>query len=322
MNKYYPLKFEPIYKDKIWGGNKIKTILGKDYDLPNCGESWELSGVEGNISIVANGPLKGESLIELVRKEPAQILGNKFAGRSDFPLLIKFLDANDDLSIQVHPNDELAKKKHNGSGKTEMWYIIDADPGAELISGFSEKIDKDIFLRKCEEGTILESLNKEEVSQGDTFFIPSGRIHSIGKGILLAEIQQTSDITYRVYDFDRKGTDGKPRELHIDEAAEALNFNLESSYRTSYDRESTDSTLVDSPFFTTRRMKGNNEFIRNLSEEDSFRIYIVISGKATFRWDEDSIPLTKGEVYLIPAVIKNFTIMGSNEFCGLEVFIR
>src|SRR3972149_1007896 len=199
MSHLYPLKFKPIFKDKIWGGDKIKTLLNKDFSpLPNCGESWEISGVQDEISVVSNGFLIGNNLQELIEIYMGDLVGDQVYQKYgiEFPLLIKFIDAHDDLSIQVHPNDKLAMQRHNAYGKTEMWYIIDADRGAKLISGFNTEVTKDAYIKHLENNTLNLILNYEEVKAGDVFFMPAGRVHAIGKGILLTEIQQTSDITY------------------------------------------------------------------------------------------------------------------------------
>jgi len=234
MSHLYPLKFKPIFKDKIWGGNKIKTLLNKDFSpLPNCGESWEISGVQDEISVVSNGFLIGNNLQELIEIYMGDLVGDQVYQKYgiEFPLLIKFIDAHDDLSIQVHPNDKLAMQRHNAYGKTEMWYIIDADRGAKLISGFNTEVTKDAYIKHLENNTLNLILNYEEVKAGDVFFMPAGRVHAIGKGILLTEIQQTSDITYRIYDYNRKGTDGKPRELHTSLALDAIDFKSYDNYR-------------------------------------------------------------------------------------------
>jgi len=225
MEGLYPLKFTPIYKDKIWGGNKIKSVLNKDFGgLPNCGESWELSGVDGNVSVVSNGYLAGNTLEELLEVYMGDLAGDEVYEHfgNEFPLLIKFIDANDDLSIQVHPNDEMAAERHNSYGKTEMWYVLQADKGSKLQSGFNQQVDQEKYLEKLEKTELTDILNFEEVTAGDVFFIPAGRVHAIGRGILLAEIQQTSDITYRIYDYDRRDDKGNPRELHTDLALDAI----------------------------------------------------------------------------------------------------
>ncbi|MBF6609278.1 MAG: class I mannose-6-phosphate isomerase, partial [Flavobacterium sp.] len=221
--KSYPMHFEPILKENIWGGHKLKSVLGKPAAVDNVGESWELSTVPGSVSIIANGAYESESLQHLIDRFPVEILGESVFKQfgNQFPLLFKFIDAKDDLSIQVHPSDELAKQRHNSFGKTEMWYILEADPGANLIIGFKGDASADQYLHHLENQSLPEILNQFPVLPGDVYFLETGTIHSIGAGILLAEIQQTSDITYRIYDFDRVGSDGKKRELHIDQAIDA-----------------------------------------------------------------------------------------------------
>jgi mannose-6-phosphate isomerase len=237
MSALYPLIFHTQYKDKIWGGQKIKTVLGKDYgDLPNCGETWEISGVKGNVSVVKNGSLAGKSLVELIQTYKEKLVGKKVFEKSgdEFPLLIKFIDANDDLSIQVHPDDALGMKRHNSLGKTEMWYVFEADKGAKLNSGFNQEMDKETYLKHLNDKSLEKILNYEEVKIGDVFFLPAGRVHYIGKGICLAEIQQTSDITYRIYDFDRRDDKGNLRELHTDLALDAIDYKHYVDYKTKY----------------------------------------------------------------------------------------
>src|SRR6056297_3527835 len=214
----YPIKFNPILKEKIWGGKKLKSILNKQTNRDDLGESWEISGVTGNISVVANGEFKGFSLKDLLEEYKEKILGEKIYKEfdTDFPLLIKFIDANTELSVQLHPNDELAQQRHNSFGKTEMWYIMQADEGAKINIGFKESVSKEDYISRLEEGKIVELLNFEEVKKGDSFFINTGKVHAIGAGVLLAEIQQTSDVTYRIYDWDRTDDDGNSRELHTD----------------------------------------------------------------------------------------------------------
>ena len=214
MQNLYPLKFKPRYYDKIWGGQKLKTALNKDFGkLPNCGESWELSGVSGNISEVSNGFLAGNNLEELIEVYMGDLVGDKVFDRFsvEFPLLIKFIDANDDLSVQVHPDDKLSKERHGAYGKTEMWYVLQADKGAKLNCGFNQPITKETYLTKLENKEIMDVLNFVEVEPGDVFFMPAGRVHAIGKGIMVAEIQQTSDVTYRIYDYDRVDAKGQGR---------------------------------------------------------------------------------------------------------------
>ena len=237
MNSLYPLKFKPIFKDKIWGGQKIKSSLKMDFgDLPNCGEAWMMSGVEDNPTIVENGFLAGNELNEIVEVYMGELVGDKVFDQfgNEFPLLIKFIDSNDWLSIQVHPDDFLARKRNIGFGKTEMWYMLDATDDAELIAGFNKKTDKDEYLQHLENKTLKEILNFEKVEKGDVFYIPAGRVHALGPGCLLAEIQQTSDTTYRIYDWDRIDAAGMFRELHTEEALDAIDFEFHESYKTEY----------------------------------------------------------------------------------------
>ena len=251
----YPLKFRPIFKQTIWGGNKLRDYLHKTLAPENTGESWELSAVKGNVSVAKNGPLAGKDLDFLCKHFGPELLGEKVCARTgndfpllfkfidaakdlsvqnDFPLLFKFIDAAKDLSVQVHPNDELARSRHNSFGKTEMWYVLQADKGARLMSGFSEETDKAEYPELVQSGEIIDRLGSYEVTAGDCFFIPAGRIHAIGAGLVVAEVQQTSDITYRIYDYHRKGPDGKERQLHTDLALDAVDFTVQSDARTHY----------------------------------------------------------------------------------------
>ena len=318
----YPLKFRPIFKEKIWGGQKINTILKKDFgDLDNCGETWELSGVEGNISSVSNGPLASKSLNELIVNYKDVLVGSSIyqSFGDEFPLLIKFIDAAEDLSIQVHPDDELARKKHNGFGKTEMWYILQADKGATLISGFNKETNKEEYLEYFNSGKLTEILNEEEVRKGDVFFLPAGRVHTIGKGLLLAEIQQTSDITYRIYDFDRVDKEGNKRELHVEDAMEAIDFRYFESYKTEY-QESTDtpSNILQTSFFTTNKINALQTIKMDRSELDCFKIYIGVSGSGKIAKE----PISFGEVMLVPASMKQFEIEPNGELELLETYIE
>ncbi|NVJ89066.1 MAG: class I mannose-6-phosphate isomerase [Flavobacteriaceae bacterium] len=236
----YPLKFQPIYKYRIWGGEKLKTQLNKKYDAQNIGESWEISDVKNDETKVINGTLRGYTLIELIEKFKVNFLGKtvykKFGNQ--FPLLIKFIDAKTPLSIQVHPSDKIAKERHNSFGKNEMWYVMQADENAELIVGFDKKIPTEDYNNHLANNTILEIMHHEKVSEGDTFYIPTGRVHAIGAGVLLAEIQQTSNITYRIYDYDRVDVKtGEKRELHNDLAIDVIDFQIKDSYKTKYTKE-------------------------------------------------------------------------------------
>ena len=325
MVELYPLKFKTIYKDKIWGGEKIRTILGKDFSpLPNCGETWELSGVKGDISEVRTGPLQGKPLTDLIASYGSKLLGERIQKRfgNEFPLLIKFIDANDDLSIQVHPDDTLAKKRHNSFGKTEMWYIMQADKGATLISGFNRELDKTSYERYFEEGKLQEILNREVAHAGDVFFLPAGRVHTIGKGLLLAEIQQTSDITYRIYDFDRVDAAGQKRELHLKESLDAIDFKKYDSYKTDYIAlPDTVSGIVDCPYFTTNKLDLTKNFQVDRTGLDCFKIYIGLDGSGTIRCNEQSVGLSQGEVVLIPAQFEKYTFETSSGLTLLESYI-
>ncbi len=320
-SELYPLKFKPIFKEKIWGGQKIKTILGKDFgDLPNCGETWELSGVEGSISEVSNGVFKHSTIPDLIIKFKEQLIGNKIFKKfgNEFPLLIKFIDATQDLSIQVHPDDELAKKRHNGFGKTEMWYILQADNDASLISGFSRETNKYEYLEYVNTGRLTEILNREKATKGDVFFLPAGRVHTVGKGLLLAEIQQTSDITYRVYDFDRIDKNGNRRELHVQETLEAIDFSHYPTYKTPFeDRLNEVSEIISTKFFTTNKLTLDKQSLIDKSDLDCFKVYIGVGGSGMIAGE----PLTFGEVMLVPAMLKNYMIEPEGRMELLETYI-
>ncbi|MBN2598279.1 MAG: class I mannose-6-phosphate isomerase [Marinifilaceae bacterium] len=322
----YPLKFTPILKDKIWGGNKLKTVLNKDFSpLPNAGESWEISGVEGDISVVSNGFLAGNNLEELIEIYMGDLVGDHVYENFgiEFPLLIKFIDANDVLSIQVHPDDELSKERHNAYGKTEMWYVIEADKGSELIVGFNQNISKEEYLAKLKEGKLEEILNNAPVKEGSCFFIPAGRVHAIGKGILLAEIQQTSDVTYRIYDFNRTDDAGNPRELHTELAVDAIDYSFEKKYETSYQTEiNKTAELVRCPYFTTNILEFDKAQEKDYIELDSFVIYMCLEGEMIITCGEDSLTVEKGESVLIPAIINNLTLTPKTKTKILEVYIK
>jgi len=318
----YPLKFQPILKEKIWGGEKLKTFLKKPLNHDNIGESWELSSVDGAISIVSNGYYKGTSLNKLLKDYGKELLGNKnhqlFGNK--FPLLIKFIDAKKDLSVQLHPDDKLAKKRHDSLGKTEMWYVIQADEGARLMVGFNQKMDSKTYLKHLNEKTLPAILNVDEVDHGDTYFIEAGRIHAIGGGVLLAEIQQTSDVTYRVYDWDRKDANGNERELHNDIAIDAFNFEMDDDFRISYKKaENNSNSMVICPYFTTNfiPVKG---IIQKKNDKDSFIIYICVDGEAEIITYDHKEVLKTGETVLLPARLSTYSI-NSKSAKLLEVYI-
>ena len=327
----YPLTFQPIFKDKIWGGQKIHTILGKDFAQgpanrrPNCGETWEVSGVADNVSVVRDGPLAGQSLADLLHEHKGELVGqhvyDKFG--DTFPLLVKFLDANDDLSIQVHPNDQLAKERHNSFGKTEMWYIMQADAGASLNSGFARTVSRDDYVKAVENNTLMEILNIEPAQPGDVFFLPAGRVHYIGKGLLLAEIQQTSDITYRIYDFDRVDSTGQKRELHTEQAVDAIDYQHHDDYKTQYEKVLNQSVnAVSCDYFVTNVLHFNQEVLHDYSHLDSFVILICVEGSATIQTEGVHEMLVKlGECVLIPASIKSVMIVPHGDMTMLESYV-
>jgi mannose-6-phosphate isomerase len=327
----FPLTFAPIFKDKLWGGQKIRTVLGKDFSagpaghLPNCGETWEISGVSGNVSVVAEGPMQGRSLAELVAEYKGQLVGNKVYTHygDEFPLLIKFLDAADDLSIQVHPNDALAAERHQGRGKTEMWYILQADPGAMLNSGFARPVTKDEYVRAVADNTIMDLLNMEPVTAGDVFFLPAGRVHYIGKGILLAEIQQTSDITYRIYDFDRVDANGQRRELHTAQAVDAIDYTFHDDYKTRYSPRLNESvTAVTSPYFVTNVLTANETVEQDYTALDSFVILICVAGSLTIQAEGGvRLPLRMGQCALLPAAMQRVTLVPDGAMTVLETYV-
>lgn len=324
MNQLYPLKFHPLFNDKIWGGQKIKTHVGLDFSpLPNCGEAWVLSDVKENESVVSEGWLEGNHLNELVEIYMDELVGEKVFDihGEEFPLLIKIIDSNDWLSIQVHPGDELAKKRHNGSGKTEMWYVLQADENAELISGFNQKMNRELYLKHLENKTLPEIMNFEKVKAGDVFYMPSGRVHALGPGVLLAEIQQTSDITYRIYDWDRVDAQGKSRELHTDLALDAIDFNVYDDYRIKPEiKPDRTSSLVRSPYFITNLLQLTRPLPKDYDELDSFVIYLCCNGTASVEYAGGSVHLQKGECLLIPATFKRVAVKPLPKVEILEIY--
>ena len=325
MNSLYPLKFKPIFKDKIWGGQKILTELGMDFgNLPNCGEVWVISGVEGNESVVNNGFLEGNELNELVEVYMGDLVGEKVFDKfgNEFPLLIKFIDANDWLSVQVHPDDALAAKRKIGQGKTEMWYTMGADNNTKLISGFNREMDKETYLKHLKEGTLKDILNYEDVKKGDVFFIPAGRVHAIGPGMLLAEIQQTSDTTYRIYDWDRVDEKGVGRELHTDDALDAIDFKKHESYKTKYKSDiNSTNKVVKCEKFITNIIDFDNTIYKDLEALDSFVIYIGIEGDTILVWDDGEINISKGEAVIVPALISQIELVPKTTSKLLEVHL-
>ena len=302
-------------------------LLDKKYSITHCGESWELSGVQDDISVVSDGFLKGNSLEELIEVYMGELIGEKIYDQfgTEFPLLIKYIDANDRLSIQVHPDDELSKERHGAYGKTEMWFVVQADEGAELISGFNRTIDRDSYLIALQNGQLENLLQFDPVKPGDVFFIPAGRVHAIGKGIVVAEIQQTSDVTYRIFDFNRVDDKGQGRELHTELTLDAINFKHHKNGHTAYQPKLNDAVeLVKCVYFTTNLLQLTTEIERDFSSIDSFVIYLCMEGSYTLQWESESIRVQKGETLLVPASIENFVLKPINglETKLLEVYIE
>lgn len=318
--KVYPLLFEPIFKERIWGGTKLKTVLNKSISSELTGESWEISTVENNVSIVKNGFFEGQFLNNLIGAFPVEILGDKIHQKfgNQFPLLFKFLDAKEDLSIQLHPNDELAKKRHHSFGKTEMWYIMQADDHARIIVGFKEKSSSEEYLRHLNDKTLTTILNEIPVKKGDVFFLETGTIHAIGAGIVIAEIQQTSDITYRVYDWDREDVQGNLRELHTDLALEAINYDVITSKKEYQRVENKSNSLVDCLFFKTNfiPLDGQMQF---KTKSDVFRVFMCTDGQFEIQFNQEKASFTKGDTLLIPAVMTDYVLRGKASL--LEIFI-
>ncbi|WP_075558149.1 type I phosphomannose isomerase catalytic subunit [Parabacteroides timonensis] len=321
----YPMTFKPILKKILWGGSDICPFKGITPVEEGIGESWELSHVDGNFSVVENGELAGKNLDELIRTYGKELVGEKVIEQfgETFPLLIKFIDARDDLSIQVHPDDELARKRHNSFGKTEMWYVINAAKGAALYSGFSQQIDADEYVKRVENNTIMDVLKRYEVTPGDVFFLPAGRVHAIGAGCFIAEIQQTSNITYRIYDYDRKDANGNGRELHTELAKDAIDYTLLPDYRTHY-KGHTNATveLADCKYFTTNLLDLDTMMVRDFSELDSFVVYICMSGKASIRDNKgNEIFVHQGQTVLMPADTQVVTISPAPGAKFMETYI-
>lgn len=322
----YPLKFEPVLKTKIWGGNRIIPFKHLKENLANVGESWELSSLDDNESIVANGPEKGCTIDEMVRHYKEELVGEEnYANFGDkFPLLIKFIDAQQNLSVQVHPNDEMAKLRHDSLGKTEMWYVIDADKGAKITSGFSQAITKKEYKERVLNNTFSDVLQSYDAHPGDVYFLPAGRVHAIGAGVFLAEIQESSDITYRIYDYNRKDKDGKTRELHIDQARDAINYEVLDDYRTQYEPSKDEPVeLVACPYFTTSLYDLTEEISCDYSELDSFVIFMCFEGGCMLTDNEGhSIPVLAGETVLLSASTENVKLVPGKEGAKLlEVYI-
>jgi len=317
---YY--KFKPLLKQTLWGGDKIIPFKQVDAHLENVGESWEISGVPGNETVVANGSDEGKTLNELVGEQGPALVGQENYERfgNEFPLLIKFIDACKDLSIQVHPNDETARRQGHEHGKTEMWYVLPSEPGAQLYNGLRQQISPDAYKLMVENDTITEALASYEVNEGDVFFIPAGRIHAIGSGCFVAEIQQTSDVTYRIYDYKRRDKDGNYRQLHTREAAESIDYTVQPDYRTKYERkQDMAQQVISCPYFTTAVYDLTEPMLIDYSDLDSFIIIIGVGGDGKLTIDGEPVSLHAGETLLLPATTKEVKVEGTVKF--LETYV-
>ena len=320
----YPLIFEPILKDKIWGGTKLKNIFNKPATSDKLGESWELSGYENDESVVSNGFLAGNNLAELIEIYMGELIGDKVYDQYGltFPLLFKLIDANDYLSIQVHPGDEVAAERHNSFGKTEMWYVVDADENAELIIGFSKDCSRDEYLDALDDNKVEELLQHVPVKKGDVFFIPAGLVHAIGKGVVVAEIQQSSDITYRIYDYKRVDDNGNERELHTEQALDVINFDASENPKTAYQVIPNDITpLVSCDYFTTNLIQFDTALIRNYGHLDSFIAYMCLEGSFIIEANDEKTVVNKGDTVLIPASIDEIGLTPHDKVTLLEVHV-
>lgn len=321
----YPLKFEPILKDKIWGGTRLKTMLYKEISPANCcGESWEVSGLVGDESMITNGFLAENNLNELLEIYMTELVGEKNYEKYGlgFPLLIKFIDAQDNLSVQVHPNDELAQRKYGQSGKTEMWHVIASEPGSGLYVGFNKTVSKAQFEEAIANGTVEEVLQFYPVQPGDTFMIPAGTVHAIGKGVLLAEIQQPSDITFRVFDWNRLDDEGNSRELHVQEALEAIDFDHQTdNFKVEYQPQLNKTVrLVRSQYFNTSLLEFDQPLNKSFVEIDSFVIYMCLDGQILLAYGDERERLETGEVVLIPAEMEEVQLLPARKSKVLEVY--
>ena len=317
----YPLLFQPSFHYRIWGGNKLKN-LGKNITEENIGESWEISTVPGSVSIVSNGILKGKDLDDLIKEYKEQLVGKKIYRKygNRFPLLIKFLDAAQPLSVQVHPNDEYAEVHHHSFGKTEMWYVLDSEPDSNIILGFEKGINKSIFEESIEKNTLHSILRKVHPEKESVIFIPSGTVHALDKGVSVIEIQQNSDVTYRIYDYDRIDKNGKKRDLHIKQAEDVMDFSFVDEPFSQYDKNSEEATIVTSPFFTVSKMEITENKIL-FSSGDSFRILICIEGECSILNQNIPVIITKGQTVMLPAALSNIEIKPHVKTKLLEVHI-
>jgi len=321
----YPLRFEPRMKEKIWGGTRIGTLLGHDLgEMTQCGESWEVSGIIDDESVVANGFLAENNLNELMEIYLTELVGERNYEKYGigFPLLIKFIDAQDDLSVQVHPDDELAAQKYDQNGKTEMWHVIAAEPGSGLYVGFNRKVNREQFIKAAIDGTVTELLQFYPVQAGDTFMIPAGIVHAIGKGVLLAEIQQPSDITFRIDDWGRTDSEGNARELHLPEAIEAIHYDENvGNFKIDYKPQPNSTVqLVRSQYFNTSLMDFDQPVSKSYSGIDSFLIYICLEGAAEMVYGDEHQRLNAGDVVLVPAELEELDFIPVQHAKLLETY--
>ena len=317
------LAFQPIFHYRIWGGERLKGVLKKNYVAHKVGESWEISAVKGNETLVAEGVFKNKTLPQLIAQFKENLVGKRCYKifKDDFPILIKFIDTAMPLSVQVHPDDELAKKRHNSLGKNEMWYVIDADKDADLLIGFNEALNKISFQKHLEQGTLVSALNRFLVKEGEVYFLPAGRVHAIGKGVLLAEIQQTSDVTYRVYDYNRVDSKtGKKRDLHVRESLDAIDFKPVKDYQTFYTKHlNKENAIIDTPYFKTDFLKVANKLQMRYKKNESFKIFICTKGKGLLKTSCNTMPIRLGETLFLPANQTQIEIHPDKEIELLQV---
>lgn len=323
----YPLKFKPIFKEKIWGGNNLNTLLNKDTNnIDNVGESWELSAVQDNLSIVSNGSLADNNIQEVIEIYMGELVGDHVYEKFgiEFPILFKFIDAREKLSIQVHPDNNFAKEKHHAYGKTEMWYIISAKERSELVLGLKEGVEKKEFLQALENNQIESIINFSNPKNDDVYFIPAGTVHSIGSGILLAEIQQTSDISYRIHDYNRTDDNGELRDLHNDLAKDSINYKFEKTYKVNHkDQDNIPSRITKCEFFTSQIISFDKEIERDYYNLDSFVVYMCLEGDFYINYNNgESLNVKKGETVLIPAVLDFITLYPSVKSRIIETYIE
>jgi len=325
MSDLYPLKFETILKEKVWGGSTLVSMYNKKSSASlKIGESWELSAVAGDRSVISNGFLAGNNIEELIEVYMGDLTGDTIFDKfgNEFPLLIKFIEAQEDLSVQVHPGNELARKRHQAYGKTEMWHILESNKDSKIYTGFKEGVTRESYEAALKNGTIEGLLNVENAEPGDTFFTPAGRVHAIGAGIVLVEIQQTSDITYRIYDWNRKTTGKVKRELHTELALDAIDFNQKGPNKIRVEPAlNKTENLVSCEFFNTNIISFNRAIDKEYYFNDSFVVYICLDGEFSICWDGNSDIVTKGETILLPAMIKEVTLKPGSEARLLEIYI-